>query len=557
MSYLLETLGRGLLPDLRAAFDSQIPGAEQDDPDRLRTRAAEAPTSYDLALRAGAACLRQVRLREAVESFQAAERLAPAAAAPWLGLACAADALGQLNEALHCLEQAAQRDTRDPAIAFAIGFCHERASTPEAATAAYQAALERCPELRNAYERLAAMAVRTGDLDAAIQHYEQLAKLDPGDLDVLLTLGNLYLAAQRPVEAIAQYQRALLVEPDAQDGSLASADRLADEGRLQEAIESLERLVRKYPGMAPFYVRLGDLYARAGDDPRAMSAYGQALETQPTFLEATVKLGTQHMRQARYAEAALTFNHAVELNDRLMTAFVGLGMAQHAAGREQECLATLDLAASLEPSSTLLFSETTRLQLKAAGPAEDPAEPNGEDELADILRRHQQAALSQPQHADVHYRYGLLLRQLGRSHEAIAAFRRAIALNPNYAKALVKLGICLQESGDRKDALAAFSGALQLDPRAVDTHYRLGLLFAQRNQFDLAFEQFEETHTNGMSPAAFRAHVALALQNIGMIDRAAATWRAICELTADHDVQLSQRESALRGLEQADGPPRG
>ncbi len=54
----------------------------------------------------------------------------------------------------------------------------------------------------------------------------------------------------------------------------------------------------------------------------------------------------------------------------------------------------------------------------------------------------------------------------------------------------------------------------------------------------------EAVAEHGQNPS-FRANVALALQNIGMLDRAAATWRSICDLGPTPD-QLAAREQALR-----------
>ena len=553
MSYLLEALGRGLLADLRAAFEKQLPALPEDDLESLRTRFAASPMSLDLALRLGMAYLREARLNEARQTFEAARAIAPASVQPRLALACVHDELGQLDCCLEHLQEAERLDARDPAIAFGIGFCHERLGHAREAREAYRRAIERCPQLRNAYERLAAIALRGGLWDEAIGQYERLAEMEPDDLDVLLTLGNLCLQAHRPAEAIEQYQQALLIEPEAHDGPLATAENLAEEGRLEEAVHTLEKLVHKYPGMAPFHVRLGDLYVKMGDDARATDAYRVALSTQPSFLEATVKLGTQHMRQGRFVDAAVTFNRAIELNDRLITAFVGLGVAQHDSGHLHESLATFDLAASLEPSTTLLFSETTRLHLKSEQPP--PAGDTGENEpvefpdadvlLAEALRRHEQALQSSPNHADLHYRYGLLLRQVGRQEEAMRAFRNAVAVNPNYCKALVKLAIGLKEAGELDEAIATFQRALCLNDKFVDVHYQLGLLFAQRNQFDLAVEQFEQAAAEHGQNPSFRANVALALQSIGMLDRATATWRAVCDLLPVQD-QLASREQALR-----------
>jgi len=543
MSYLLEALGRGLLSQLLDAFENQLPACDEDELEELQARRAASPRSVDLAMRLGVLQLRNLRLREAQATFESALELSDSALQPTLGLACVADELGQLDQALRHLATAQAHDPNDPAIAFAIAFCHEREGDEVAAEANYHNATRLCPELRNAHERLAALAIRQGDWQAATERYELLAKLEPDDLDIRLALGALYLQQQRSDDAIQQFQRALLLEPECADPGVEATEELTREGRLAEAIASVQKLIRKYPGVADFHVHLGDLYAKSGDDGNAIRQYRKALENQPNYLEATVKLGTQHLRSGRFVDAAQAFNRAVELNDRLTTAFVGLGVAQHAGRHTDEAYATFDLAANLEPNSTLLFCEASRLQLKSdvrqrrrlelLGPTEDEAEPPADDLLEEALRRHQQALLQHPNHADLHYRHGLLLRQVGRCEEATEAFRNAVQINPQYAKALIKLGICLKEAGETDEAVEVFRRALELGHDYVDVHYQLGLLFAQRSRFDLAVEEFEHAVAGQQRNISFRANLALALQNVGMVDRASATWRSICELSRD------------------------
>lgn len=545
MSYLLECLGRGLLSQLLDAFAAQLSADPDDDAATLQRRRRESPTSIDLALRLGLVHLRALQLEGARDAFETALELAAgtnAALQPALGLACVYDELGLFDRSLHYLAIAQACDPRDPAISFAIGFCHERLGDLDAAAANYAAAIERCPQLRNAHERLAAIAIHRTDWRAALHRYQLLAELDPADLDVRLTLGNLRLAAGEPIEGVQHYQRALLIEPECAPPPLEAADDYAAEGDLSEAIGALEQLIAECPGIADYHVSLADLYAKRGDDEAALAEYDAALKLQPNYLEATVKLGTQHLRRGRLVDAAQSFNRAVELNDRLMCAFVGLGVAQHASGHEKEAHATFDLAASLEPNTTLLFSEATRLRLRCAededgdgagepSPAADElGTPDPEALLWDAIRRHEQALRATPHYADLHYRLGLLLRQAGRPLEAIAAFRRAVEINPNYTKALLKLGVCLKELGRASEALAVFRRALTVHPQDVKVHYELGLLFAQRNRFDLAVEHFETALGGEAENLAFRQNLALALQNIGMVDRAAATWRSICEL---------------------------
>lgn len=549
MSHLLELLGSGLLGELLSAFENQLPEVEGDDTCALAPRRRECPQSLDLALRMGVAGLRELRLTEARAAFEDALRLAPTPVKPALGLACVYDEMGQTREALRYLHMAHVREPDNPAIAFAIAFCNERGGALADAENYYRRAIAACPRLRNAHERLAAIAIRRRDLDDALRCYEALAALEPGDVDILMRLGTLYLQADRPLDAIVQYERALLVEPHFAEGGLEEAEAHERAGRAQEAIAALRELVARYPGVPDFHVHLGDLLSRLGDESGAAAEYRAALELQPRYLEALIKLGTHYLRTGSGLEAGRTFQGAIEVNDRLMEAYVGLGVAQSAAGRDEESRATLDLVAGVEPNSSLLFAESARIQMKedrerrARDVLTGPREDDGGDLLEAQIERHRQALALRPNHADLHYRYGLLLRQVGRLEEAIAAFEAAIAINPAYVKALVKLGVCLREAGRADDALEAFRAALTLRDDCIDVHYELGLLFAQRQQFDLAVEAFERGMQGGGAHAALRANLALALQNIGMLDRAAAAWRSICDLSEDVRDALSERES--------------
>jgi tetratricopeptide (TPR) repeat protein len=124
----------------------------------------------------------------------------------------------------------------------------------------------------------------------------------------------------------------------------------------------------------------------------------------------------------------------------------------------------------------------------------------------------------------------MLLWQIGDFAAAGEAFEQAAAIQPSYVKALVKLGLTWREMGRSEEALEAFHRALKPEERQINLHYQLGLLFAQYNRFDLAVESFEASLAE-KEAAEFRHKLALALQNTGMVDRAAATWNSICELS--------------------------
>jgi Flp pilus assembly protein TadD len=74
---------------------------------------------------------------------------------------------------------------------------------------------------------------------------------------------------------------------------------------------------------------------------------------------------------------------------------------------------------------------------------------------------------------------------------------------------------------------------VEIQPDYVDLHYQLGTLFAQRHKFEMAVEHFEHAAQGNPVNVCFQANLALALQNMGLIDRANATWQIVQELAPD------------------------
>ncbi len=553
MSHLLEILGRGLIGHLAGAFTSVFGGDLEETTESLRKAAAAARDDAEAQLRLAGRYLHEGDPTAARRVFLDVLARVGESLAARLGLACVFDELEQLEVAIEQLRIAQKIDPTNPAVLFCLGYCNERNGHEQEAIGHYQDSLSVCPTIRNSHERLAAIFLRQGANDLAIHHYTRLCELDPDRTDLHLALAGLLHRSGDYETAIRRYEHALTLEPDnwAAHNDVVSAYEEA--GLLREAIEHLHKMLESNPEDADTRLRLGDLYARVGNDPASVSHYEKAVQVSPEYLEANVKLGTQHLRAGRYGEAAKWFSFALERNDRLLGAYIGIGIAQHAAGREDEALASLEMARNIEPNSTLLFCEIARMQLKASAAAEsgkflafkDQAEveavpgADGEpatstsDLLSEQIARLRGAIKRNPNHADLHYRLGLLLKNRGQVEGAIVAFREAIAINPTYTKALIKLGLALAEMEQIDEAIAVLRRAAELAPEYVALRDQLGQLFARRRRFGIAVEHFERALQGNPRNVAFQANLALALQNMGLIDRADATWQIVQDLVPD------------------------
>ena len=565
MSYLLEILGRGLIAHLAGAFEALL-GTNTDQTTEELERAADArPDDLAPRVRLAARCLRSDDPALARRIFLDVLARDDAHLPARLGLICALDELGQIEPALEQLRIAQKADPINPAILFCIGYCHERLDRQEEAIPFYQDAITTCPTLRNGHERLAAIFLNQGETDIAIYHYKELCRLDPQQTELHLMLANLLLEAGDYNAAVERYEHALSLEPDNWTAHNDLVSSYEEAGLYREAIEHLHKMIEQEPDFADTRLRLGDLYGRVGNDVAALSQYERAVRISPDYLEANVKLGTQHLRAGGYDEASRWFSFALEINDRLLGAYVGIGVAQHAAGRKNEAMASFEMARNIEPNSTLLFSEVARIQLKAAASQQadkslspgalddDPADDtvtHTTDLLSQQIDRLNQAVAQHPNHADLHYRLGLLYRNRGQIEDAIAQFREAVEINPSYMKALIKLGLALHENNQTDEAVEVLKKATQLHPEYADLHYQIGLIFAQRHQFEIAVEHFDRAARSNPRNVSFQANLALALQNMGLIDRANATWQIVNDLApeATHTEQ-AWSETARRHTE--------
>ena len=291
---------------------------------------------------------------------------------------------------------------------------------------------------------------------------------------------------------------------------------------------------------------------------QAMEAYSRAVELNPDYLEATIKVGVSRLREGKYVEAAQAFNRAIEINDRIVSAYLGLVVAQQALGRSKDALASLEMAAEVEPNSTVLFSEMARLQLRVSvaeqarkylSPRAIAAAPDGppDDDVSAMVQRqiaNLRSSLRQhPNHADLHYRLALLLRHEDDLTGAIEALRHAVSINPQYLKALITLALTLRQTGQTDEAMNVLKRALEVDPKSVELHYQLGLMFADKNEFAVALDRFEYAAGKEPRNLDYAANVALALQNMGLIDRAKASWQTLCDVAQEtHRVSHLLRE---------------
>jgi tetratricopeptide (TPR) repeat protein len=95
---------------------------------------------------------------------------------------------------------------------------------------------------------------------------------------------------------------------------------------------------------------------------------------------------------------------------------------------------------------------------------------------AEALPYFEEAGRHHPDDAILQKNWGSALAATGRGTEAVAHYRRALALRAGFSEAGIGLGNALSKLGNKREALEAYRQVLRGDPGNVDALYNLGWL---------------------------------------------------------------------------------
>lgn len=130
-----------------------------------------------------------------------------------------------------------------------------------------------------------------GDFAAAEAAYRSALAVDPALAPVYNALGSLYVAWQRPFEAIPLYQQATRLEPETAEFWRNLGIVQANQGQTEAGIRALETAVALTPDNPMLHFVLGQLYAYVQQPEPARKAFNRvlALTADPTLTAAAAE----------------------------------------------------------------------------------------------------------------------------------------------------------------------------------------------------------------------------------------------------------------------------
>lgn len=440
-------------------------------------------------------------------------------------MAAAAICLGRcdIDSAINELNSVYVRQPSNTMALYCLGHCYERKGCEEQAIEFYQDCIKFRRYLQLPTQRMAAIYYKNGQIEKAIEEYENLRKDFPDDTSFLNTLGHLYMVSGNADRAIDMFNTAILIHPDNFDQRDEHTEQLVLEGRFEEAAECLQILVNEDPDNVDYLVRYGDVLGFLGFNDESIEKYEQVVSIRPSCLEARIKLGTSLVQEGRFSEAAFNFNYAYEINEMIIDSYIGLALGNMAKGNEKQTLNNLSLASAIMPNSLVLLSETAILEFKLENQTHHNFEQQGFEQggnvFEKIIRAHLAQIETQDNNPDVYYRLGQFVLNMGKAEEGLKYLEKAIEINPTYYRARNKLSLAYMENGYEDKAVETLAGPVCTDRETLGLYYKTSMLYCDKIKFAYSMmnldNQLEENYAN----CNCSYNISIVLQNMGLIDR--------------------------------------
>ncbi|MBP7149867.1 MAG: tetratricopeptide repeat protein, partial [Acidobacteria bacterium] len=167
----------------------------------------------------------------------------------------------------------------DASVGYAYrGSARVRRGETEAGVADLRAALERCPEDAPSLVNLGVALIDLGREAEARPYFDRAIGVDPLLATAFYYRGYVALGERQTDGALADFRRAIELDPGMTEAQRAAASILARAGQLPAAAAVLEDAVLWEPLSAPAWAELGQVYAAMGDTVRARRAQARGEE---------------------------------------------------------------------------------------------------------------------------------------------------------------------------------------------------------------------------------------------------------------------------------------
>lgn len=370
---------------------------------------------------------------------------------------------GFVQELVEVLQQAAQ----------------DGATPPHLAVQIYRQLLEleATPEI---YQQLGQAFALTGDLDAAIAHWQKAIDLRPQEAAVYRSQAEVWQRLEAYELAISAYSQAIALEPDGAGTRQQLGLCLMQQQRWSEASVQFRSVVQQQPNCASAWADLGMALLLQTQDQAAIHCLQQMVQLRSDFVEGYCQW-VQRLQLEQKSSQILEENAAVWRalqHQAIAEAYLALARLLARNDHGAAAIALYQHAIHRQPANGLAYLGLGQVFRQT-------------QQWQQAIAIYQQLLFLHPDWAEVYLGLGQAWLQLQQSQQAITAWQQAIALEPEKTAGWYGLGQIWAIEDNWSEAIACYQQVIILQPGTIEAYCQLGIALTHQGQIAEAFSCFQ------------------------------------------------------------------
>jgi tetratricopeptide (TPR) repeat protein len=365
---------------------------------------------------------------------------------------------------------------------------------------------------------------KDGNLKGLISDFEKRSQTTGADqYAAVVSLAGIYKIEGRIDDAVRTYEQGIALKPADPSAVLALAHAYQDRG---DAVNARTRFAQALPLQTAQTDKeqtlrtLMSLALDAKDWAGAVTYHESLVKLEPTSLYVKGELGRELFSRGEYERAETEFASLVTAatgdNRALAPALKDLGKAQAKAHKNKEALATLKKALAVAGQEAAVRAEIY-------------------ETITEIYRADQQLPILIKQLEDEHPNdfarlrlLGMLYEETGDATNAIATYRKALAITPRDIDLRLKMVRLLQSQGELEKAIAEYEALIRAAPNNPQFVFEECEALLQRGERDRALRLLNELEARASNDEESLSRLADFYGRIGEADK---SMRVLTKLT--------------------------
>lgn len=314
-----------------------------------------------------------------------------------------------------------------------------------------------------ALRELAELRAASGDLAKAVAPMRRVMLMPTREPDLLALAAKIFLGTANYPEALEAARKSLELDPAdarAREVAVQAQFRL---GRVEMAMAEARDALAKHPAEMAMLIAMATMEIENGPES---DGYGKSLEAalklKRDYPPALYLLGRKAQLEGDYRDAEAAFRKVLKQEPGNAKARGQLGMALYHQGKEKDAEKEFRATVDLNPADYNTWFNLGESRLTAAAREFDPAviKPM----RAEALECYLKALELNRDHAQAHYRTGVLLNGNGQYKEAIGHLEEALQLDSRHVPTLIQLALAYENLKQPARARDYLTMAFELDP---------------------------------------------------------------------------------------------